>query len=144
MTTSGGIRPVAAVGAICWRGEDVLLIRRAKPPLAGHWSLPGGRIEPGETVAEATLRELAEETGVTARLTDWVTVVDRVDRDPGTGELLSHYVLIDTACVWLAGEPVAATDALEARFFPVEALAALHLWGETLRVIAASQRALMR
>jgi len=60
--------PVAAVGAVCLRADTVLLIRRAKPPLAGAWSLPGGRIEPGERAVEAVHRELAEETGVSADL----------------------------------------------------------------------------
>src|SRR4051794_30531839 len=60
--------PVPAVGVVCLRGDEVLLIRRGKPPLQGAWSLPGGRIELGERAADAALRELSEETGVQAEL----------------------------------------------------------------------------
>ena len=56
-------RPVPAAGVVCFRGDEVLLIRRGTPPREGEWSLPGGRIEWGERAADAALRELREETG---------------------------------------------------------------------------------
>ena len=135
-----GRRPVPAVGVVCFRGEDVLLIRRGTPPLSGQWSLPGGRIEFGERAADAALRELGEETGVTARLAGLVDVVDAHVTSRSTGELTRHYVLIDYAALWLAGEPVAGDDAAEAAFFDPPALAALALWDETVRIIDAARR----
>lgn len=135
MTASSPGLPIPAVGIVCLRngsgGVEVLLIRRGREPRLGEWSLPGGRIEPGERAAEAALRELAEETGVEARLTGLIDVVDGLF--PGV-----HYVLIDYAAAWIAGEPVAGDDAAEAQFWPLnEGLAAVD-WSESRRVIIAA------
>ena len=58
------------VGIVCFKGNEVLLIKRGKPPRMGQWSIPGGRIESGETEVIACIRELNEETGVTATIMD--------------------------------------------------------------------------
>lgn len=130
--------PVPAVGVVCLRGADVLLIRRRNPPRQGEWSLPGGRIEWGETATAAALRELAEETGVQARLLGLVDVVDGLFRSRGTDTLWAHYVLVDFAARWIGGEPVAGDDAAEAQFAPVADLARFGLWAETERIIHAA------
>ncbi|MBU2167011.1 MAG: NUDIX hydrolase [Alphaproteobacteria bacterium] len=122
--------PVAAVGVICLRGQDVLLIRRGKPPRLGEWSLPGGRVEPGETLRHAALRELVEETGVKAELGPLVDVVDGIFPDSGR-----HYVLVDFAARWQSGEPVAGDDAADARFWPLDQVEHHVAWSETVRVI---------
>ena len=122
--------PTPAVGVVCLKGAEVLLIRRRNPPRAGEWSLPGGRVEPGERLEACALRELAEETGVEAELLGLVDVVDGLF--PAAGR---HYVLIDYAARWTAGEPKGADDALEAQFHPLAAIEGLGLWSETVRVI---------
>ncbi|MBX9614500.1 MAG: NUDIX hydrolase [Caulobacteraceae bacterium] len=124
------MRPIPAVGVICLRGNEVLLIRRGTAPRIGEWSFPGGRIEPGERAADAALRELREETGVEARLTGLVDVVDGIFPDAGL-----HYVLIDFAAEWLAGDPVAGDDAAAAQFFPIEEARRLVVWSETRRIL---------
>lgn len=133
-------RPVAAVGVVCMRGEDVLLIRRGAPPLENQWSLPGGRIEWGERARDAALRELREETGCEGALVGLIDVVDAVLASrTGESEPWGHYVLIDYAALWIAGEPLAGDDARDARFFAPPELASLGLWDETLRVIEAAR-----
>ena len=127
--------PVPAVGVVCLRGDEVLLIRRGKPPMLGSWSLPGGRIAPGERAVDAALRELAEETGVVAQLTGLIDVVDGIFPDSGR-----HFLLIDYAARWLSGEPVAGDDALEARFVALSDVDGLVSWSETRRVIAEAVR----
>ena len=116
------------VGVICFRADDVLLIRRANPPRAGEWSLPGGRIEPGETEQAAALRELMEETGVSARLGPKVAVID-ADFEGFC------YRLHDYVADWSGGNPRGADDAKEARFFPVTEIGALRMWPKTEQVI---------
>lgn len=123
--------PVPCVGVVCLRGDEVLLIRRGRPPRLGDWSLPGGRIEPGERATDAALRELREETGVEAEITGLVDVVDGLFPEAGR-----HYVLIDYAARWVSGEPAAGDDALEARFVALDQVEALVDWAETRRVIA--------
>ncbi len=122
-------QPVPAVGVVCIRGDDVLLIRRGTAPMIGEWSLPGGRIEPGERAVDTALRELREETGVEAEVLGVLDVVDGLfppDR---------HFVLIDYAARWVAGEPKAGDDAAEAAFLPLAQLDELVAWAETRRII---------
>ncbi|MEM7765996.1 MAG: NUDIX hydrolase [Pseudomonadota bacterium] len=127
-------KPVVAVGVVCLRDNNVLLVRRAKPPRQGAWSLPGGHLEWGERAADAALRELSEETGVTARLLGLVDVVDVIYP-------AHHYVVLDYAAAWTAGDPVAADDALAAEFAPLDQLAPYDLSADTIAIIeAATQR----
>lgn len=126
--------PVPAVGVVCLRGDEVLLIRRGTPPRLGEWSLPGGRIEPGERAIDAALRELREETGVEARITGLLDVVDGI-----FPEAQKHYVLIDYGAEWLSGEPTAGDDALEARFVALDQAAGMVDWAETRRIIALAE-----
>ncbi|HEX8470077.1 MAG TPA: NUDIX hydrolase [Brevundimonas sp.] len=123
--------PVPAVGVVCLRGNEVLLIRRGKPPRQGEWSLPGGRIEPGERAVDAALRELREETGVEAEIVGLLDVVDGFFPEAGL-----HYVLIDYVATWCSGEPVAGDDAADARFVRRAEVDALIAWNETRRIIA--------
>ncbi|MFN3913060.1 NUDIX hydrolase [Hyphomonas sp.] len=132
-------KPQPAVGTVCFKGEDVLLIRRGTKPLAGDWSIPGGRIEFGERAETAALRELLEETGVRARLAGLVDVVDAIFTSRTTGAVARHYLLFDYAAVWLSGEPVAGDDAGHAEWISPARLAQLPLWEETRRVIAAAR-----
>lgn len=131
--------PVPAVGVVCLRGPDVLLIRRGAPPRQGEWSLPGGRIEWGETAAAAALRELREETAVEADLLGLIDVVDGVFSSRTDSAIWAHYVLVDFAARWRAGEPRAGDDAAEARFVAPDEIAALGMWTETVRVIDAAR-----
>ncbi|PZR35158.1 NUDIX hydrolase [Caulobacter segnis] len=128
--------PVPTVGVVCLRGDQVLLIKRGTPPRLHQWSLPGGRLEWGETTASAALRELKEETGVDAELLGLIDVIDGVFPARPGGEITRHYVLIDYAARWTGGEPVAGDDAADARFVSREEAMALVEWNETRRVIA--------
>lgn len=123
--------PVPCVGVVCLRDGEVLLIRRGREPRLGEWSLPGGRIEPGERAMDAALRELREETGVEAEVLGLVDVVDGLFPEHGR-----HYVLIDYVARWTGGEPVAGDDAAEAVFMPVEEALRRVDWDETRRIIA--------
>lgn len=130
---TGYPRPTA--GVVCLRGREVLLVKRGNPPRQGQWSLPGGRIEWGETTEAAALRELKEETGVEAELTGLIDVVDGVMTSRETGLVTRHYIMVDYAARWLSGEPVAGDDADDARFFPLEEALTAVEWEETRRVI---------
>jgi 8-oxo-dGTP diphosphatase len=96
---------VAAVGAIVVAGRSLLLIRRGRPPGQGRWSLPGGRVEAGESDRDAVVREMAEETGLTVEVVGFVGEVTR----PGPGDTV--YRIRDFRVRVLAGSPVAGDDA---------------------------------
>jgi 8-oxo-dGTP diphosphatase len=113
--------PVPAVIAVVVHEGRTLLVRRANPPDAGLWGFPGGRIEFGETVRDAAMRELFEETGIVAQAQDVITTLDILVPDPA-GTTRQHYILIAVQCRWISGDPVAADDALDARWFPVAEL----------------------
>jgi len=126
--------PIVGVGIVCFRGDDVLLIRRGKPPRKGSWSLPGGRQKLGETVRGCALRELRQETAVEAEIGPLIDVVDSLTRD-GDGGVQYHYTLVDFRADWRSGEPRHGGDAADARWFTPAELADVELWEETRRVI---------
>ena len=130
-----GQHPRPTAGVVCFRGVEILLIKRGTAPRLGQWSLPGGRIEWGESSADAALRELTEETGVTAELLGLIDAVDGIMTSRETGEVTRHYVMVDYAARWLAGEPVAGDDAADARFFSREAALDLIEWDVTRQVV---------
>ena len=105
-------RPIVGVLAVVMRGDSVLVVRRANPPLSGRWGFPGGVLELGETVAQGAMRELAEETGVTAEAAGPLTVIDTIDRDE-EGRVRYHYTLVAVIGTWQSGEGVAGDDADE-------------------------------
>jgi 8-oxo-dGTP diphosphatase len=107
--------PKVGVGVVVWRGKQVLLIRRGKQPGYGQWSLPGGSQELGETLFEAAAREVMEETGVTVAPLGILTAVDNIVRGDD-GAVQFHYTIIDVAADWVAGEPVASDDAMDAKW----------------------------
>ncbi|CAO3436004.1 NUDIX hydrolase [Azospirillum argentinense] len=135
-------RPWVGVGAVVWRGDRVLLIRRGRPPRMGQWSLPGGAQSVGETVFETAVREVLEETGLHVVPTEVVTVVDAMTLDD-TGAVQYHYTIVEVAAESPEGEAVCADDALEARWATIDEAAELTEWDETERVIrlSASRRA---
>jgi 8-oxo-dGTP diphosphatase len=126
-------RPVPAVGAIVFRGSQVLLVRRRDPPSQGRWSIPGGAVEVGETVEQAVVRETREETTVEVRPQEVVAVADFIEKE---GERFRwHYVLVDLLCVLVRGEPFPGSDAENARFIETRELGDLDLTPTALGVI---------
>ena len=126
--------PLVGVGAIIIEDSRVVLVRRAHPPLQAEWSIPGGVLEVGELVREAAMREAREETGLAVEPGELLGVYDRVLRDADQ-RVQYHYVLIDFLCRRVGGDPVAASDAAEVRWFTPEQLPALNLAKDTLDVI---------
>lgn len=120
--------PIPAVGVICFKGDQVLLIRRGKPPREGEWSLPGGRVEPGESFEQCALRELLEETNVRAKL---LKKVAEIDGNFGT----HHYMLHDYLAEWESGDVRAGDDAAEAKWVAMSSLSEISMWSKTHQVI---------
>jgi 8-oxo-dGTP diphosphatase len=127
-------RPIVGIGVVVWHEDRVLLIRRDKPPRRGHWSLPGGAQQLGETLAEAACREVREEAGLEVELGAVVATVDLIERD-SDGRVRYHYTLVDftAEAASLALRP--GSDAADARWFELSEIEALGLWSETVRII---------
>jgi 8-oxo-dGTP diphosphatase len=114
-------RPEVCVGAVALDADRLLVVRRGHGPAAGDWSVPGGRVERGETLAEAVVRELAEETGLEGVCDELVGWVERIGPD-------HHYVILDfRVTVLSSNEPAAGDDATEAAWVPLEQVARLKL-----------------
>ena len=116
--------PLVGVSVLCHRENNVLLVKRGKPPYEGHWSLPGGLVELGEDLKSAAERELLEETGVRAKLDRPGDTFDIIRRDE-TGAIRAHFVLVVFAGPYLSGDLNAADDAADARWFDPERLGKL-------------------
>lgn len=116
--------PVVAVGAVVVDDERLLMVRRGHGPAAGTWAVPGGRVEPGETLAEAVVRELRQETGIEGVCGRMIGLVERLPDDDGD----DHLVIIDyEVSLFESVDPVAADDAAEARWVDLGDVAELQL-----------------
>jgi 8-oxo-dGTP diphosphatase len=134
MSRSYPERPFVGIGAVVFRADRVLLVKRAKAPREGEWSIPGGIQHLGETVHEALRREVLEETGLGVEVVDVVAVVDAIFRDED-GRVKYHYTLIDLLAEWRSGEARPGDDAAECAWVPLDRLDGYGLWRETARVI---------
>ena len=130
--------PVVGVGGVVVKGGRVLLARRGKEPLYGRWVVPGGTVELGETLEEALVREMREETGLRVEPVEVLTVFDRIQRDGD--RVVYHYVIVDYLCRWLEGEARAASDALEVAWAGPADLPAYDLPPKALEVVTDALR----
>lgn len=114
-------RPEVCVGAVAVFDGSILMVRRGRGPAEGTWSVPGGRVEPGETLVEAVVRELAEETGLVGVCESLIGWAERLGPD-------YHYVILDFAVTMMTDDdPVAGDDAAEACWVPLHDVAELAL-----------------
>ena len=111
--------PHVAVGAIVFKENKVLLVLRGKPPAENLWSIPGGSVELGETLQEATEREIREEAGITIRAREPVYTFDVLERD-NKGNVRFHYVIVDLAADYISGELRPGDDAVDVRWFSAD------------------------
>lgn len=132
--TSSPDQPVVGVGAVVLDGDRVLLIKRGHAPLKGQWSLPGGRVEVGETLEHAIAREVREETGLTIDVGPIVEVLDRISRDDA-GRVEHHFVLVDFTCRPRGGVLRGASDADDAAWVALSELARYEVAPVTISVI---------
>jgi ADP-ribose pyrophosphatase YjhB (NUDIX family) len=103
------LTPLLGVGAVVVHESRVLLVRRGSEPLKGHWTLPGGVLELGESVVAGVAREVREETGLVVEPLELVELIDRIHRE--VGRIRYHYVIADYLCRITGGELRAASDA---------------------------------
>lgn len=125
--------PLVGVGAVVVHEGRTVLIRRGKEPMYGRWIVPGGTVELGETLEQACVRELREETGLEVRPLEVLTVFDRIERHGD--DVRYHYVIVDYLCSWVGGELQAGSDALEAAWASREELKDYNLPAKALEVI---------
>jgi ADP-ribose pyrophosphatase YjhB (NUDIX family) len=125
---------VLGVGALIFRRDAILLVERGKQPLKGYWSLPGGAVEPGESLAAAIRREVLEETGLDVKPLSVAEIFERILRDKA-GNTEYHYVLIDYLCKVTGGELRAGDDSAAAEWVRRKELPSRKLTEGTLEVI---------
>lgn len=128
------MHPELAVGAVVVHDGSLLLVERGRGPAVGKWSVPGGRVEPGELLRDAVAREVAEETGLDVEVGDLAMWVERIGVDSGE----YHFVIFDFfATVRGDPTPVAGDDALAVQWVPLDRVRELDLVDELLELLVA-------
>ncbi|MEM7461840.1 MAG: NUDIX hydrolase [Pseudomonadota bacterium] len=128
-------KPQTGVSVAVFHGDQVLLVKRGKAPYLGYWSLPGGSQKFGETLSDAAVRELQEETGLVAHSVEFAEFIEPQAHND-SGELIAHFVLGVFTCREFSGTPVAADDASDLVWCDVGMLANYKLTPGTDMVIA--------
>ena len=128
------VAPICAVGGIIFKENSVLLTKRVKPPGQNKWSIPGGKVQLGETLEAAVIRELWEETSLEVRPIRVGKVLDRIFREPD-GRVSFHYVIVDYVCHVIRGESKPGSDAADVGYFEIGTLDSLDMTDGTAEVI---------
>ena len=131
-------QPVVGVGGVIISSDRALLIRRGSEPLKGEWSIPGGRLERGETIAEGVVRELREETGLDVRVLSLIEVFERIFPDEaasGPAAPRYHFVILDYLCEAFTGEPRPGSDVTELAWAREEELGRFGLTATATRIL---------
>ncbi len=132
---------MVGIGGVVIEEGRTLLIRRGTEPLRGHWSIPGGTLEIGESLQQGVARELLEETGLEVRVLDVIEVFDRIflAEKPATGKARSgprfHYVIVDYLCERISGEARAGSDVTDVAFAREDELEQFHLTETATRIL---------
>jgi len=132
-------RPYLAVSAAIFRDGRVLIVRRARPPAHGLYTLPGGGVELGETLEQAIIREVREETGLAITPLALVGFREAVARD-AAGRVERHFVILPFAARWIAGEVALSEELAEAHWRKPDELAGLKTTDGLAEIVAAAER----
>jgi 8-oxo-dGTP diphosphatase len=132
-------RPYLAVSAAIFRDGRVLIVRRARPPAQGLYTLPGGGVELGETLVEAVIREVAEETGLTIEPVALAGYREAIVRDAAL-RIERHFVILPFAARWVAGTVALNEELAEARWLAPVELAGLKTTEGLAEIVAAAER----
>jgi mutator protein MutT len=127
-------RPFLGVGTLIFEGRNILLVERAKEPLKGYWSIPGGIVEAGEKLEDAVRREVREETGLEIEPLAMFEIFERIMPDSEMRPEY-HYVLIDYMCRVVGGQLAAASDVSQAAWVSEQNLREYRLTEGTLAVV---------
>ena len=127
-------QPRVAVGAVVFKDDCVLLVRRGQAPAKDLWAIPGGSVKIGETLQEAAEREILEETGIQIRAAKPIYIFDVIERDVA-GEVRFHYVIVDLAADFVTGEPSPGDDAVEARWISADEINNLQVSAATRKLL---------
>ena len=132
-------RPILAVSAVVWRDGRFVVVRRARPPAQGAFTLPGGGVEAGETLKQAVERELREETGLIIEPIDLAGHREVIMRD-AEGRVARHFVILAFAALWRQGELTLNEELAEARWIDAAELAGLTTTEGLAEIVAAALR----
>ena len=122
------------MGAVVIHDQRVLLVKRKNPPAQGQWTIPGGRVQWGETLQTATEREIAEETGIIIQSKEPIYTFDQIVHNDD-GEVRFHYVIVDLAADYMGGSVIPGDDAMDAAWFEANQLQSYNINHKTLKLL---------
>ena len=128
-------QPMLAVGAVVFKDQKVLLVKRGQAPAKGMWAIPGGSVKLGETLKQAAEREILEETGIRIKAGEPVYSFEAIEYDESCA-VIFHYYIVDMEAEYLDGELTPGDDADDAAWVSVDALKEKNVNPRTLKLLS--------